>query len=369
MGSGVGCAMDRVEFTVNEKRVVGEGRVLLEDAEGGILLETTDGRRYIVNAENIQTRTTDEREFKVDSSEQVAQKVLDELPDGFRIHQTSHYTIVYNTTTDYAKWCGGVLEQLYRAFTTFWNGKYVEITEPEFPLVVVIFGDRSQYMEASADELGEACEKIVGFYSMTTNRIATFDAANTLAMTDRRGRLSVRKIASMPGMSENVRNLVHEATHQLAFNCGLMHRFYDTPRWYAEGMACFFEVPDPDSTKGWGRLGEPDPLRTRRFVAMIATRRDGTLKLYENDESLLMTNTAPDAYAEACATFFYLVKQRSSQLKKYVERVLARQAEGTMEATERERLSDFEAAFGPQPKFQEEMRKYWIRFQTKSLSN
>ncbi|MDO4557339.1 MAG: DUF1570 domain-containing protein [Planctomycetia bacterium] len=359
---GASHAMDQVEFTVDERRIVGEGRILIEDTEGGVLLETTDGRRYIVNAENILSRKTDDRPFQVDEPEEAAQKVLRELPDGFRIHQTSHYTIISNTTNDYARWCGGVLEQLYRAFNTFWNGKYVDITEPEFPLQVVIFSDRGQYIHATRNELGEAGASVLGFYSMTTNRITTFDAANTLAMTDRRGRLNVRQIASMPGMSENVRNLVHEATHQLAFNRGLMHRFYDTPRWYAEGMACFFEVPDPGSNKGWGSLGEPNPLRIRQFASMIARRSDGTLRLLENDDALLMSDTAIDAYAEAYSIFFYLIKQRSPQLKKYIGRVLARQESGAMEATSAERLEDFESAFGPQQKFQDDLRKYWIRF-------
>ncbi|MDD3468551.1 MAG: DUF1570 domain-containing protein [Thermoguttaceae bacterium] len=354
--------METLEFRQDERTIQGEGRVLIEDSEGGVLFEMTDGQRYIINAESILSRSKDTRPFKAITPEVVAARVMKELPDGFSLFKTAHYSIVYNTTTDYAKWCGGTLEQLYRAFSNFWKGKEIELTEPEFPLIVVIFSQRGDYVKASRAELGDAVTDVLGFYSMNTNRITTFDSADTQAYANERGRINMRQVNEMPGMSENVRNLVHEATHQLSFNTGMLHRFYAVPRWFAEGMSCYFEVPDPGSSKGWGKLGEPNPIRTQRFANMIHRRTDGTLELIEKEEAMLMTDTALDSYAEAYSMFFYMVKQKPRDLKKYVTLLAAKQSEGTMEQTSAERLNDFESAFGAKDSFYDSMRKYWIRF-------
>ena len=344
-----------------------EGRILLEDEFGGILFETTDGQQYIVEPDQIISRRENDRPFHPDSAEEITKKVLAELPDGFRTLQTPHYTLIYQTPVEHARWCGGILEQLYRTFNTFWSVRSVLLTDPEFPLVVVIFSDRKQYMQKTRDELGEASASIVSFYSMNTNQIMTFDAAGTQAYADRYGRLTTKQIAMIPMADENVRNLVHEATHQLMFNRGLAHRFYDVPRWYAEGMACYFEVPDPTSARGWGRLGEPNPIRTRRFAAMIADGRDGSADVLRSDKAFLMTDTALDAYAEAYSIFFRITKMQSGELKRYAATTAGKRDEASMlaDADPETRLADFEAAFGDIDTFRLATRRYWLRLFTK----
>ena len=95
---------------------------------------------------------------------------------------------------------------------------------------------------------------------------------------------------------------------------------------------------------------------------MIQRRTDGTLELIEKEDAMLMTDTALDSYAEAYSLFFYMVKQKPRELKKYMTLLAAKQSEGTMEQTPAERLSDFETAFGTPTAFYDAMRKYWSRF-------
>ena len=53
--------------------------------------------------------------------------------------------------------------------------------------------------------------------------------------------------------------IVHEATHQIAFNCGMQQRYADIPLWLCEGMAVYFEAPD---------LASKVRLRYRRGVRL-----------------------------------------------------------------------------------------------------
>ena len=49
----------------------------------------------------------------------MARRLLSQLPPGFDVLQakySKHYMIFYDTSTAYAKWCGSLFEQLYKAF-------------------------------------------------------------------------------------------------------------------------------------------------------------------------------------------------------------------------------------------------------------
>ena len=68
----------------------------------------------------------------------------------------------------------------------------------------------------------------------------------------------------------NMATIVHEATHQIAFNSGLHVRFADNPLWLTEGMAMYFEGPDPDGGYDWKAIGELNRPRYDRFLGVPA---------------------------------------------------------------------------------------------------
>src|SRR5439155_20506161 len=130
--------------------------------------------------------------------------------------------------------------------------------------------DRQSYDQASRDDLPAGTGNIVGFYSLRTNRINMFDLTGTEAVhearstehgarsqaelpalrsrlpaSNRRGSMhAINEILSQPSAEPLVATIVHEATHQIAFNCGLQTRYADIPLWLCEGMAVYFEAPD-----------------------------------------------------------------------------------------------------------------------------
>ncbi|MFM8327037.1 MAG: hypothetical protein ACKN9U_19425, partial [Pirellulaceae bacterium] len=105
----------------------------------------------------------------------MSKALLEELPAGFRIHRTDHYIFCYNTSDAYAKWTAALFERLYRGFYNFWKSRWVELQEPRFPLVALVFEDQKSYLQYAEQELGEAARSMLGYYHMMSNRVASFD--------------------------------------------------------------------------------------------------------------------------------------------------------------------------------------------------
>ena len=72
-----------------------------------------------------------------------------------------------------------------------------------------------------------------------------------------------------------VATIIHEATHQLAFNRGLQARFADVPLWVSEGIALYFETPDLRNSRGWQTVGAVNRVRLDRFRQYLTTGRRG----------------------------------------------------------------------------------------------
>ena len=83
----------------------------------------------------------------------------------------------------------------------------------------------------------------------------------------------INQILAQPEALRAVSTIVHEATHQIAFNCGLHTRLSDCPRWLSEGIAMYlFETPDLSSPKGWKSIGCVNQLRLEQFAKYLPMR-------------------------------------------------------------------------------------------------
>ena len=149
-------ALDHLVIKHNggEKRVSGEIIVTAED--GGLMLLAANGEQWIVKPDELVRRTSDETPFKPLDAEALGRDVLGRLPEGFAVHKTAHYVICYNTSKTYARWCGSLLERLYRSFHGYWTRRKIELHEPRFPLVVLICADAKTYRKVAQGRLGEA---------------------------------------------------------------------------------------------------------------------------------------------------------------------------------------------------------------------
>jgi hypothetical protein len=314
--------MDVVTFREGETTKRIEGRVLISAADGGVLLEGRDGSMWPVTGEQVISREENEMEFTPYTREELKLRLRRELPTGFDFLDTNHYLVAFDTSRVYAQWCAGLYERLYRAFQNYWRKRGVELNDPTYPLVAVIFERQADYMAQSEDELGAAASAVVGFYSLKTNRINTFDLTGTEAVRGHgrpRTATLINQVLSQPSAEPNVATIVHEATHQLAYNNGLQTRYAANPLWLSEGLAVYFETPDLNSSKGWRGIGNINWRRLGRFQNYLRNRpHDSLPDLLTGDARFRNSEQALDAYAESWALCYFLLKKHQKQFVAYV---------------------------------------------------
>ncbi len=338
--------IETVVATVDGETETLVGRALKRDSAGGMFLETIAGGRYVLPADQVQSRTSNSETFAPLTPEAMGEALLAEAPEGFRIHTTEHYVVCYDTSREYAEWTSSLLEGLYRAFTNYWSKAKLELSEPEFPLAVVIFRDVNDYAAAARSELGAGAANVVGFYSLKSNRVIMYDITGSDALRGARSdRRDIGRMLAQPAAAPLVATIVHEATHQVSFNCGLLKRYSNLPLWFAEGLAIYFEAPDPNGARGWRGIGKINHLRMATFRENLPQWNTARLaSLLADDRRLRDPRSAIDAYADAWALTYYLIRYHRQEYTAYVKELAS--LEPLAEFTPDERIAMFQKHFG-----------------------
>lgn len=299
------------------------GEILIEAQDGGLMLQSDDGRIWTIQPEQITERSSSETPFKPLSADEMAKRMQDEMPQGFAVYQTAHYLIVHNTNDAYVRQVGLLFEQLYKGFYTFWKNQRWKLPEPKYPLVALVLADRNDFLKHAGTEVGDTAEMVIGYYHLSSNRMTTFN---------------------MPNLERNVATIIHEATHQLAYNCGVQQRFADNPMWVSEGLAMFFEAPDFKSISRWRGVGRVNRVNLIRWRNYLKTRpRESLATLLSDDSRLRKSNTATEAYAESWAFTYFLLKTRRTEYVNYLRRLS--EGKPMAELSGRERIEMFETTF------------------------
>jgi Protein of unknown function (DUF1570) len=324
------------------------GRVLVEASDGGMLLQSDEGEIWIIEGKDVFEHKHTERPFAPASAEEIGKRLLARAPADFRVYTTPHYVVCYDTSREYAQWTSSLLERLYKAFTNYWEHQKLELHEPEFPLVCLLFADRSSYVTAAREEMnGRDPGGIIGFYSVRTNRVNMYDLTGLESLhADRRGSMAeINEILSQPAAEPSVATIVHEATHQIAFNCGLQNRFADIPLWLCEGLAMYFETPDLSSSRGWHGIGKVNYPRLGTFQHNLGDWQPGTLEnLITSNERLRNPQSAGNAYADAWALNYFLIKYHTKSYNEYIKLLATKQP--ILEDDAAARLREFKQCFG-----------------------
>jgi hypothetical protein len=340
--------VDQVTYRRDGRERAVSGRVLVEASDGGMLLQSDEGEIWIIEGKDVVDRKHTDRPFVAASAEEIGKRLLAKAPADFRIYTTPHYVVCYDTSREYAQWTSSLLERLYKAFTNYWEHQKLDIHEPEFPLVCLLFADRSSYVTAFGDEMnGGNPGGIIGFYSIRSNRVNMYDLTGLESLHgDRRGSMAeINELLSQPAAEPSVATIVHEATHQIAFNCGLQTRFANIPRWLCEGMAMYFETPDLSSSRGWHGIGKVNYPRLETFQRNLGDWQPGTLEnLITADERLLNPQTAGNAYADAWALNYFLIKYHSKEYTQYIKLLATKPP--ILEDDAAARLREFKQCFG-----------------------
>jgi len=344
--------IERIEAEAAGGRRTLEGTVAVEAVDGGLLVECLDGRLELLPAGTVVSRSAAKAPAE-ESPRDLGRRILSELPPGFDLLLTKHYCVCFDTSRAYAQWCAALFERLHDAFGNTWTQAGIDMAGHERPLVVVIFADRQRYEGFAARDLGAAADRVVGYYNLMSNRVTTYDLTGSATLMRPAGQSAARAgldILASPEASSLVATLVHEATHQMAFNGGLHRRLAPVPLWVSEGVATYFETPDLGSQRGWKGIGSVNKPRLERF---LARQEAGSLRrIVLDDEAFRDAEGALDAYARAWALTFFLMQTRKDAFVGYLKTIARKEplAEDSAEV----RLRDFTEAFGAAPESLEE---------------
>jgi hypothetical protein len=254
--------------------------------------------------------------------------LLRELGGGYEVSGTGHYLVAHPRGQG-DKWAER-FEELYRNFVHFFSVRGLEPSPPWCPLVGMVCKDRAAFNGQVAAQDVSVSAGVLGFYDIQTNRIMLYD------MGGKDGSAQWQKNAAV---------LIHEATHQTAFNTGVHSRYTPPPRWLAEGLAMLFEAPGVYDSHNYTRPSDRvnrDRLKAFR-QGLASHHRPEMLMAIVASDALFGTATAA-AYAEAWAMSFFLVETEPRKYVQYLKRTAARPP--FQPYTAAERTADFTAVFG-----------------------
>lgn len=219
------------------------------------------------------------------------------------------------------------LETLYSGFTSYMSVRGFRIAEPPTHLLAIVFPNRDEYYDYAEKAGSPLGEGVLGHYDGQTNRFYMYDIT-----------------AGGGQETENVETIVHEATHQTAYNVGVHARFAEQPRWLVEGLAMMFEAPGV-----WSSMSlhdQADRINTYRlgeFRTGAATRAANWLPQLIASDDPFKTDVF-EAYATAWTLTFYLCETRPQEYSAYLARVAKRQPFTAYPP--KQRMADFTASFG-----------------------
>ncbi|HBP21645.1 MAG TPA: hypothetical protein DEA08_28155, partial [Planctomycetes bacterium] len=329
------------------------------------------------------------------------EELLHGMPANATIKRTEHFVVISTADEEFTRTSANMLETVRRGFYRFFERKDFQLRQPEGLLIAYVFGSREDYERYVKSKGIGISPQAAGFYYTATNALYFPDTRN--GPNARRARawveeaelkleeLKERRKKSKDSrekkwLSKNILNYmrhikklkkenekwlegandsltIHEATHQLCYNSGLLTPSDINPEWVVEGLAVLFE----EEGIWQGRHSEPNPMRVATLKRAAKQSQRMTVRdLVGTNQSLISRGDAGLAYASAWALIHLFVRGKFKKYKKpflvYLEGIQKRSSEAGWEvqggAAAAERLAHFEEAFGKVDELEEEYAEY-----------
>jgi hypothetical protein len=245
----------------------------------------------------------------------------------FEVTGTGHFLVVY--PKGQRQWADR-FEQMYRSCVMYFTVRGFKLTDPQFPLVAIVFPTQDDFRHYAAKDTVPAGAGLLGYYSPYTNRVALFDIGD--------GR------ANNSQWQQNYATVLHEASHQTAFNTGIHSRWSPPPRWVAEGLGTMFEARGvADSRTYTSQQDRINRGRLNDFKKLMPKHQPQDLVEMLNSDRPFDADPI-SAYAQAWAFTFFLVEEMPREYARYLEKTASRAA--FTPYTSAQRLKDFTDVFG-----------------------
>jgi len=266
--------------------------------------------------------------FQSYTAGEMRNRLAKELPPSFEISTTRHFVVAYPKSSK-DTWAQR-LEDLYGSFAHYFSVRGFSLTEPEFPLIAIVWPNKAAFHAAARGDGVTIRDNVLGYYSQKSNRVMLYEISGQNAKANWR---------------ETADTIIHEATHQTAFNVGIHSRYALAPQWVVEGLATMFEAPGVYDSRTFGNRTERiNRGRQMEFKEFQANRRkpDSLSELISRDNRFREDPSA--AYAEGWALTFFLVETMPREYHAYLKKTAAHPLFRTV--SDQERLADFMSVFG-----------------------
>lgn len=302
----------------NQQSIERRGNIWIQAQDHSILFEDQIGQLHLLSESDVH-QISEIPPPKRLSDKQLTDRLKEVLPPGFKVRKTKNYVFCYWTSLKYAKWVGGLYERMYRSFSKYWKSKGFQFKESDRPKIVLIFKNKAQYSTFATAELGSDTSSMVGHYHLLNHWVVMYDLTSGGRFQGSQKK-SISSVLAHPNAIPQVATIVHEATHQLMFHSEMQVRLSDIPLWVSEGLAMYFEAPDLKSRKGWTGIGKVNVLRIGPFRNYLLRRPANSLhSLLATDKRLRNPQTLKDAYAEAWALNYFLLKKFPKSYSRYLK--------------------------------------------------
>lgn len=276
-------------------------------------------------------------------------------------HASDHYLVVSDAPPSAIANTLNALERTRASLLADLARRGLPATDPGMRHLAILFSDEGAFRRFAREVDGQALANTLGYYQPSSRRLQLFDPESTDAVREadatiakneaaikarqdavnrmRASRLSRQeaavaqrevdqaraKLASQrtqreAAVDDNLKVVVvHEATHQLLFECGVQSPTGLNPLWLAEGLAVAYE------TKDVRRPGGPESMRDEPFgtfrkallsnglmpVRLLVTT--GVLPSGGGTQTALQAQE--DFYAQSCMLVRWCMLERPSEFK------------------------------------------------------
>lgn len=293
-----------------------------------VLMLLKDGRVQGIDPADAKNYSELKSSFHGLSAAELRGELLSEFGKGFEVSAAGHYLVVHPSGSGHI-WAPR-FEELYRSFVVYFSSRGFKLQEPRFPLVAVVYATQADFNRQLQREQFIPPGSILGYYSPKTNRITMFDVTAGKANAD---------------WTVNADTIIHEATHQTAFNVGIHNRFSSTPQWIAEGLGTMFEAKGVwNSRANSSQATRINRGRMEAFKQYSSSKRDknAIADIVADDRIFQVDPNA--AYSEAWALTFFLSETEPKKYQQYLAKVAA--VPRFTEYSKAARLQDFVSVFG-----------------------
>ncbi|MBT4864774.1 MAG: DUF1570 domain-containing protein [Planctomycetaceae bacterium] len=339
-----------LEFLVEGETHQGKVEAL---GENDCWLLGRDGRMIRLRLNDVKSFRRVEPKFRPYPAAEMRDRLQREFGKEYEVVGSGRYLVC--APRGRAKRYVELFDDIYRTFRVNFGARGFQLSKPEFPMVAIVLRDRKSFHAYQKVDGVPIRGQLLGYYHPVSNRVALFEPGTVAASKDHTDWQSPITALTLPagfnafgsiqaGLEDTI---IHEATHQVAFNTGLHTRIGPTPRWVVEGLATVFEADGVRHRNTVGVGSAKSRINRGRFIGFqnyVAKRRKS-----KSLESFIADDTVPglsalDFYSQSWALSFYLMETRSRQYAGFLKQIAAR--DPLQPYTAAERVADFKTAVG-----------------------